>query len=34
MVARPDVVIDGDGHVVEVNETYERIEPAYRDRRP
>ena len=34
MVARPDVVIDGDGHVVEVNETYERIDPAYRDRRP
>ena len=34
MVARPEVVIDGDGHVVEVNETYERIDPAYRERRP
>lgn len=34
MIARPDLIIDGDGHVVEVNETYERIDPAYRDRRP
>ena len=34
MVARPDLIIDGDGHVVEVNETYEGIDPAYRDRRP
>ena len=34
MSARPELIIDGDGHVVEVNETYERIDPAYRDRRP
>src|SRR5262249_42995509 len=29
-----DLVIDGDGHVIEVNETYERIDPQYRERRP
>ena len=34
MIARPNIVIDSDGHVVEINETYEDIEPAYRDRRP
>ena len=34
MIARPSIVIDSDGHVVEINETYEHIEPAYRDRRP
>ena len=34
MAARPEIIIDGDGHVVEVNETYERIDPAYRARRP
>ena len=34
MTDRPDVVIDGDGHVIEVNETYERIDPKYRERRP
>src|SRR2546430_8465315 len=34
MTERPDVVIDGDGHVIEVNETYERIDPKYRERRP
>ncbi len=34
MSDRPDLVIDGDGHVIEVNETYERIDPKYRDRRP
>jgi predicted TIM-barrel fold metal-dependent hydrolase len=34
MTDRPDLVIDGDGHVIEVNETYERIDPAYRHRRP
>jgi hypothetical protein len=27
MTDRPDLVIDGDGHVIEVNETYERIDP-------
>src|SRR5262249_57976945 len=31
---RPDLMIDGDGHVIEVNETYERIDPQYRERRP
>ena len=31
---KPDLIIDGDGHVVEVNETYENIDPAYRERRP
>jgi hypothetical protein len=34
MTDRPELVIDGDGHVIEVNETYERIDPRYRDRRP
>jgi predicted TIM-barrel fold metal-dependent hydrolase len=34
MTDRPDLVIDGDGHVIEVNETYERIDPKYRERRP
>jgi predicted TIM-barrel fold metal-dependent hydrolase len=34
MTDRPDLVIDGDGHVIEVNETYERIDPKYRARRP
>ncbi len=34
MVERPEIIIDGDGHVVEVNETYEGIDPKYRDRRP
>src|SRR5262249_28128526 len=34
MTDRPDLVIDGDGHVIEVNETYERIDPEYRHRRP
>src|SRR5207249_2137957 len=34
MTERPDLVIDGDGHVIEVNETYERIDPQYRHRRP
>ena len=34
MTDRPDLVIDGDGHVIEVDETYERIDPAYRERRP
>jgi predicted TIM-barrel fold metal-dependent hydrolase len=34
MTDRPPLVIDGDGHVIEVNETYERIDPAYRHRRP
>ena len=28
MTERPDLVIDGDGHVIEVNETYERIVAA------
>jgi predicted TIM-barrel fold metal-dependent hydrolase len=30
----PELMIDGDGHVIEVNETYERIDPRYRHRRP
>jgi uncharacterized protein len=34
MTDKPEVVIDGDGHVIEVNETYERIDPRYRHRRP
>jgi uncharacterized protein len=34
MIDGLDVVIDGDGHVIEVNETYERIDPKYRERRP
>src|SRR5262249_44873119 len=34
MTDRPDLVIDGDGHVIEVNETYEGIDPKYRERRP
>ncbi len=34
MWERPEIVIDGDGHVVEVNETYATIDPAYRSRRP
>jgi predicted TIM-barrel fold metal-dependent hydrolase len=34
MTDRPELVIDGDGHVIEVNETYEGIDPAYRHRRP
>src|SRR5262249_9760157 len=34
MTDRPDLVIDGDGHVIEVDETYERIDPKYRERRP
>jgi hypothetical protein len=29
-----DLIIDGDGHVVEVNETYDTIDPRYRERRP
>ena len=33
-MANPMMVIDGDGHVIEVNETYERIDPKYRERRP
>ena len=34
MIDGLDLVIDGDGHVIEVNETYERIDPKYRERRP
>src|SRR5215475_6338596 len=34
MTDRPDLVIDSDGHVIEVDETYERIDPQYRERRP
>ena len=34
MTDRPDLVIDGDGHVIEVDATYERIDPQYRERRP
>src|SRR4029450_1822006 len=34
MTDRPELVIDGDGHVIEVNETYERIDVKYRYRRP
>ena len=34
MTERPELVIDGDGHVIEVNETYERIDVKYRSRRP
>lgn len=34
MTDLPEMVIDGDGHVIEVNETYERIDPKYRHRRP
>ena len=34
MWERPEIVIDGDGHVVEVNETYATIDPDYRSRRP
>ena len=34
MTDRPELVIDGDGHVIEVNETYERIDVKYRHRRP
>lgn len=30
----PNLVIDGDGHVVEVNATYATLDPAYRQRRP
>ena len=28
MTDRPDLVIDGDGHVIEVDATYERIDPS------
>ena len=31
---KPDLIIDGDGHVVEVNETYDTIDPSYLERRP
>ncbi len=31
---KPDLIIDGDGHVVEVNETYDTIDPAFREMRP
>src|SRR2546423_5925804 len=34
MTDKPELVIDGDGHVVEVDETYEGIDPKYRERRP
>ena len=34
MTDQPELIIDGDGHVVEVNATYEGIDPAYRHRRP
>src|SRR5262249_36029551 len=34
MIDGLDLVIDGDGQVIEVNETYERIDPKYRERRP
>jgi len=34
MTDRPELVIDGDGHVIEVNDTYERIDPKYHARRP
>src|SRR5262249_24569465 len=34
MTDRPDLVIDGDGHVIEGNETYQRIDPRHRGRRP
>src|SRR5215831_10941886 len=34
MIDGLDLVIDGDGHVIEVNETYQRIDPKYRERRP
>jgi hypothetical protein len=34
MTDRPDLVIDGDGHMIEVDATYERIDPQYRERRP
>jgi len=29
-----DLIIDGDGHVVEVNETYDTIDTRFRERRP
>ena len=31
---KSDLIIDGDGHVVEVNDTYDTIDPAYLERRP
>jgi len=31
---KSDLIIDGDGHVVEVNETYDTIDPAYLAMRP
>src|SRR2546428_587795 len=34
MTDKPELVIDGDGHVIEVDATYERIDPKYRERRP
>jgi hypothetical protein len=32
MIDGLDLIIDGDGHVIEVNETYERIDPADSER--
>ena len=34
MNGKPPIVIDGDGHVVEVNPTYDTIEEEYYHRRP
>jgi len=34
MSAKPTIVIDGDGHVVESNKAYDTIRPEYRHRRP
>ena len=31
---KSDLIIDGDGHVVEVNDTYDTIDPEYLERRP
>ena len=31
---KPDIVIDGDGHVVEIDQTYDSIDPEYYAKRP
>ena len=31
---KPDIVIDGDGHVVEIDQTYDSIDPEYYTKRP